>query len=214
MGDLADKLAGKFIVVDGPDGAGKSTQVKLLADLLRAEGLAVRQVRDPGGTAIGDRIREVLLDNAHSEMTIGCEMLLYMASRTQLMGQVIAPALENGECVLSDRWVSSTVAYQVAEGTATAEEVMNLYDIALKKVYPDLTVILDVPAELGLGRLTGPADRIEAKGPEFHEKVRALFLAQAKAAPAHFAVVDGAGGIQDVHERLMETLRNWTAPNA
>ena len=94
MSELTNKLAGKFIVIDGPDGSGKSTQLKLLSDHLRSEGLSVTETRDPGGTVIGDKIRKILLDNSHTEMTIGCEILLYMASRTQLMGQVISTEIE------------------------------------------------------------------------------------------------------------------------
>ena len=124
MSELADRLAGKFIVIDGPDGSGKSTQLKLLADALRSDGLEVTETRDPGGTAIGDKIRHILLDNDHTDMAIGCEILLYMASRTQLMHQTIAPAMDQGRCVLCDRWVSSTVAYQVADATATADDML------------------------------------------------------------------------------------------
>jgi len=214
MSDLTDKLAGRFLVIDGPDGAGKSTQLRLLAEFLRAGGLAVCEVRDPGGTPIGERIREVLLDNAHTEMTIGCEILLYMASRTQLMGEVIAPALAAGRCVLCDRWVSSTVAYQVAEGKAEADEVLAAYRLALRDVWPDLTVILDVPAETGLARLEGQADRIEAKGPAFHRRVRSLFLAQAEQRPAGSVVLDGTGAVEEVQAALRRTLEDWTPPHA
>ena len=126
MSGPAEKLAGKFIVIDGPDGAGKSTQLKLLAEHLRQEGVKVTGTRDPGGTRIGDSIREILLNREHADMTIGCEMLLYMASRTQLMGEVIGPAIANGRCVLCDRWVSSTVAYQLADGTMTAKEITHI----------------------------------------------------------------------------------------
>ena len=209
MSDLAGKLAGKFIVIDGPDGAGKSTQLEMLAGYLRGQGTDVCMTRDPGGTVIGDKIRRILLDNAHTDMAIGCEILLYMASRTQLMSEVIWPALQQGKCVLCDRWVSSTVAYQVAGGAATADEVMTTYEIALKGIRPDMTVILDLPAEAGLARLTAAPDRMEAKGLEFHKKVRRLFLEQAKIAPDIFAVIDGAGSAAEVHQRLLDALRNW-----
>jgi len=209
MGELADKLAGKFIVIDGPDGAGKSTQLALLAEHLRSGGLAVTETRDPGGTRIGDRIREILLDRANAGMSVGCEMLLYMASRTQLMDEVIGPALKAGRCVLCDRWVSSTVAYQVAEGKATAGDVMETYKIALGDVWPDLTIILDLPAEDGLARISGKADRMEAKGAEFHSKVRQLFLRQVEDAPRRFAVVDAAGSIDEVQRRLQGRVAEW-----
>lgn len=209
MTNLTETLARKFIVIDGPDGSGKSTQLHLLASHLRREGLSVTETKDPGGTVIGDKIREILLHTDHTDMTIGCEMLLYMASRTQLAGEVIAPAAAKGHCVLCDRWVSSTVAYQVAEGRLEAAEIMDVYRIALQDMRPDLTIILDLPAEAGLGRIDGRMDRIEAKGLEFHQKVRQLFLQQAAATPGLFTVIDAGGSEREVHQRLMGCLENW-----
>ncbi len=210
MSELADRLAGRFIVIDGPDGAGKSTQLGLLADWLREQGAEVVQTRDPGGTAIGDRIREILLDRDCREMTVGCEIMLYMASRAQLMGEVIAPGLRRGCCVLCDRWVSSTVAYQVAGG-ADERSVLKAYAAALGDVWPDLTVILDSPAELGLeraGRACGH-DRMEAKGLEFHRRVREIFLEQASQTPSRFAVLDAVGSIEDVQAGLRSVVQQW-----
>ena len=213
MSEPAKKLSGKFIVIDGPDGAGKSTQLKLLAEHLRSQGVDVVETRDPGGTAIGDKIREILLDRSHDQMVIGCEILLYMASRTQLMGEIITPAIQAGRCVLCDRWVSSTVAYQVAGGAATVRQILDTYEIALHGFYPDLTVILDLPAEVGLARLPGQPDRMEAKGLEFHQKVRELFAAQAATAPESFTVLDAAGSVDDVQQRLRSAIENWNSPN-
>ena len=216
MSELARKLAGKFIVIDGPDGAGKSTQLKLLAEHLGSRGVQVTQTRDPGGTVIGDKIRRILLDNDHDEMVTGCEIMLYMASRVQLMGEVIAPALAAGRCVLCDRWVSSTIAYQVAEGEATAKEIMDIYQIALRGHRPDLTIILDLPAEVGLARLPAQPDRMEAKGLEFHQKVRDLFLTQVQVQsdtkPKVLTVVDGNGSIEQVQQRLVSCIENWSFP--
>ncbi len=214
MSKFTEKLRGRFLVIDGPDGAGKSTQLKLLAEYLRGKGLDVLTTRDPGGTPIGEEIRRILLDNSHAEMTVGSEILLYMASRTQLMGQVIAPALQTGTCVLCDRWVSATVAYQVAEGKATAEEILSLYDLALKGIRPDLTLLLDVPAEMGLSRVSEEPDRIEAKGLDYHKKVRQLFLKQAELQhpdlPKVAAIIDAVGNIDDVQTRLRHVLENWS----
>ena len=135
MDDLSKKLVGKFIVIDGPDGAGKTTQAMLLAEHLRAGGLEVRLVRDPGGTAIGDRIRQILLDRTHGEMAVECELMLYMASRAQLAAEIIRPALAAGQCVLSDRYISSTIAYQGAGG-ANPEAIRQAGRIAVGQTWP------------------------------------------------------------------------------
>jgi len=213
MGKLSDKLAGRFVVIDGPDGAGKSTQVALLAEHLRAGGLDVTLVRDPGGTAIGDRIRQILLDRAHGEMDVACELMLYMASRAQLAAEVIRPALAAGNCVLSDRYISSTVAYQGAGGV-DVESVMQAGQIAVGRTWPDLTVILDLPSDTGLTR-AGRADehdRMEAKGSDFHRRVREIFLEQARREPGRFAVIDASGSIEEVSARLEMAIENWTRP--
>ena len=204
MTDLAAKLAGRFIVLDGPDGSGKSTQSAMLAEYLRSCGVKVVTTRDPGGTPIGDKIRTVLLDRANDVMSIGCEILLYMASRTQLWAEIISPATAAENCVLCDRWVSSTVAYQVADGKAGVEDIMAAYELALPGVGPDLTIILDLEAELGLARAAGPAghDRIEARGLKYHRRVRQLFLEQAADQPGRFVVVAAGGTIDEVHQRI------------
>ena len=216
MTDLAEKLAGRFIVLDGPDGSGKSTQLTMLAECLRACGDKVVTTRDPGGTPIGDRIRAVLLDRANDVMSINCEILLYMASRTQLMAEVISPAVAAGNCVLCDRWVSSTVAYQVADGKASAPDIMAAYDLALPGVRADLTMILDLDAEFGLARAAGADghDRIEARGAAYHRRVRELFLERAADRPDRFVVVDAAGTIDEVHQRVRDVVETWEFASA
>ena len=206
--NITERFLGRFIVIDGPDGAGKSTQLKLLAERLQAGGVDVCQTRDPGGTHIGDKIREILLDNSNHLMSVQCEMMLYMASRAQLASEVIRPALTAGKCVLCDRYISSTIAYQGAGGADTAA-IRATGDIATGGLWPDLTVILDIPAADGLGRLPSSPDRMEAKGQTFHAEVRRQFLAQAKADPQNFAVVDGEGNIEQVQERLASVVLNW-----
>ncbi len=197
-------------MIDGPDGAGKSTQIGMLAEFLRGRGLEVAQTRDPGGTAVGDRIRAVLLDNAHAEMAVACETMLYMASRAQLVSEVIRPALARGVCVLCDRFVSSTIAYQGAGG-ADPEEIRRVAEVAVGGVGPDLTVILDLGHDEGLRRAAGRAkqDRMESKGDQFHQRVREMFLAQAYAQPDKFAVIDAAGAAEQVQTRLRDELARW-----
>jgi len=177
MTDLAKKLTGKFLVLDGPDGSGKSTQIAMLAAALTEAGADVETVRDPGGTLVGDRIREILLDPGSGEIAPECETMLFMASRAQLVAECVRPALAAGRTVLCDRFVSSTLAYQGATGIA-AGTIVSAADAAIGGCWPDVTVVLDLSASAGLARIGDPDqhDRMEAKGLEYHEKVRRGFL--------------------------------------
>ena len=210
MSDWQNTLAGRFVVLDGPDGAGKTTQLRLLAEDLGAAGVEAVCVRDPGGTAIGDRIRGILLDPACGEMAVACETMLYMASRAQLVEQVIRPALSRGACVLSDRYVSSTIAYQGAGGQDT-EAVRRVAEVAIGGLWPDLTVVLDLDHEAGLhrSRLRGQLDRMESKDLDFHRRVRAIFLDQARGQGDRFAVVDADAPVEAVHERIVAAVAAW-----
>jgi dTMP kinase len=203
-----DKLRGRFLVLDGPDGAGKSTQLKLLEEVIGKQGVPVILARDPGGTAIGEKIRAILLDNGNVNMSVRCEALLYMASRAQLYSEVIAPALTAGKCVLCDRWVSSTYAYQAVAGKIGPEVILRLAEAALERTWPDLTIIVDLSGTEGLRRVKRQHDRMEAKGVEFHEKVRQAFLDLARTRP-DFRVVDGTGSVTDVHERLCAVVEHY-----
>src|SRR6185436_4631396 len=149
--NLKTKLSGKFIVFDGPDGSGKGTQLQLLAEKLTAAGLQVVRAKDPGGTPIGDRIRSVLLDFDLSTMDVRCETFLFMASRAQLISEVIEPALKASKVVLCDRFISSTCAYQGAAGY-DPQRIIELGRLAVGNTWPQLTIILDVPPEEGFRR--------------------------------------------------------------
>ncbi len=190
-------LAGKFIVFDGPDGCGKTTQRDLLAHHLQSQGLSLVTCKDPGGTDIGERIRHILLDYDLSQMDVCCETLLFMASRAQLVGEVIDPALKQNKVVLCDRFVTSTCAYQGAAGY-DMQWIIELAPFAIVDTWPDLTIILDIDVETGLERTgrkphhTGKnrkrsagqhtmfddafTDAMEARPLEFHRKVRQNFL--------------------------------------
>ena len=201
--DAADwsRLAGRFVVLDGGEGSGKSTQSKRLAAWLRDRGLDVTHVRDPGGTDISERVRGLLLDPANDEMAMRCEMLLYMAARAQLVAERIRPALDAGGVVVADRFVSSTLAYQLGGDGLRADDIEAVAGVATGGLVPDLTVILDVPVEQARGRhVTKPVlfagaeqvdlDRIERRPEEYHRRVRHNYLDQAARHPARYAVVD------------------------
>ncbi len=166
---------GVFIVLDGPDGSGKSTQTARLRDHLADLGRTVVHLRDPGGTRVGEKVRDILLDRAHIELTPMTECLLFMASRAQLVRERINPALENGLVVLCERWVTSTVCYQGYAGGLSPEAIWELADIATGGTRPDLTLILDVQARKGIDRISGEPDLMESRSLDFHERVRRGF---------------------------------------
>jgi len=203
--DWEGVLSGKLIVLDGPDGCGKSTQAKVLAQWLQSQGAPTRTYRDPGDTTIGEQIRRILLSPAHLAMSTRAEVLLYMAARAQLWQERIAPALRERECVVLDRWVSSTCAYQGYAGEFGMDNAIQLARDSLARVWADLTMILDVDLKTCAGRLPGKLDRIEAKPREYHKKVREGFLRLAEQQDG-FIVVDAGGDIDAVHERVKEQV--------
>jgi len=206
--DLRDKLRGKFIVFDGPDGCGKTTQLARLADALTAAGGSVILARDPGGTVIGERIRDVLLGHDLSQMDVRCETLLFMASRAQLVAEVIAPALQSGQTVLCDRFISSTCAYQGAAGHDIAK-VIGLGEVAVGEVWPDITCVLDLPSETGLARARrDDTDAMEARPLAFHRRVRDLFAKMPELYPKPVVVVDATGTIDEVYASVIEALKH------
>ena len=196
----ATSLQGKFIVFDGPDGSGKSTQITRFVEWCRGQGLTVKEVREPGGTSIGEQIREVLLATKNVEMTLPCEMLLYMASRAQLMEQEVIPALERGEIVVADRFISATLVYQGYAGGLPVHWIEQVGEVALQEKWPDLTIIFDVDGETASRRLNPLLDRMELKGQTFHKKVREGFLALAENEPEKYAVIDSTAPIDAVEE--------------
>ncbi|MCA9296107.1 MAG: dTMP kinase [Phycisphaerales bacterium] len=201
-----DRLRGRFIVFDGPDGSGKTTQFHRFAAACRSHGLAVCEVREPGGTPIGEQIREILLDPANHDMSLRCEMMLYMASRAQLIEQTIRPALMSGELVLADRFISSTLAYQGTAGGMSQEEILAVGRVAIGSIWPHLTVVFDVDADTAAERLNPLLDRMEQKGQAFHTRVRQGYLAQAQATPDQYLVIDARATEADVHERLLDGI--------
>lgn len=202
---LKEKLTGRFIVLDGPDGSGKGTQIPLLIERLRREGLDPVRATDPGGTRIGDRIRSVLLDHDLSGMDVRCETLLFMASRAQLVAEVIDPALREGKVVVCDRFISSTCAYQGAAGYDVSR-VIELGRVAVGNTWPSLTLILNVLPEEGFSRRGRITDAMEARPLDFHRRVHQIFLQLPGKYPGQVEVIDAAGTPEQVHQRIMESL--------
>jgi dTMP kinase len=204
--NLASKLRGKFIVLDGPDGCGKTTQTRLLVGWLQKQKVPTDSFRDPGDTAIGEKIRQILLSREHAAMSTPAEVLLYMAARAQLWAEKITPALAANKCVVLDRWLSSTCAYQGYAGGFGMDKVIKIARECLERVWPDLTIILDVDAKAGLSRLHRQFDRMEQKGDIYHEKVRQGFLLLAKERE-DFVVVNAAGDMETVHQKVIEVVQ-------
>jgi dTMP kinase len=203
---LAQTLGGRFIVLDGSEGCGKTTQARMLGQSLEAAGLSCLIVRDPGTTRIGEQIRAILLNPDHGEMGMRCEMLLYMAARAQMMVEIILPALLAGNVVICDRFVSSTLAYQLGGEGLTAEEIRSIGDVAIRGYWPDLTIILDIPADQGMARVRREKDRIEQRSNEYHEQVRRNYLAQAKTDPDHYRVIGADRTPEQVHEDVWRAV--------
>ena len=202
---MKNKLKGKFIVLDGPYGCGKSTQCILLSQCLMKNGVEVVTFRDPGATVISEEIRQILLNSDHAAMNTRTEMLLYMASRAQLWAEKMAPALQANMCVILDRWLSSTCAYQGYAGGFGMEKVIELAEGSLERCWPDLTVILDVNLKTASARLSTNLDRMEQKEDAYHQRVREGFLELAKTRK-DFVVVDAAGDIETVQKRVLEII--------
>ena len=177
-----------LVTLEGNEGCGKSTQIRLLYRYLKKKGRKVIYTREPGGTVIGDRLRQVLLDVRHQKMSPICETLLYMASRAQLVSEVVTPRLARGYVVLCDRWMDATVAYQGYAGGVDVRWIETLGRTATQGVAPKLTLYLDLPVKAGLARAKKRhrADRMEKKRLRFHEKVRRGFLAIARKEPRRF----------------------------
>lgn len=204
---MSHSLFGKFIVLDGPDGCGKSTQTRMLCDWITRQGVTARRFRDPGDTAIGERIREILLSPAHDSMATMTEFLLYMAARAQLWTEKIAPALVAQECVVLDRWLSSTYAYQGFAGGFGPDRVLQIAEDSLERVWPDLTIILDVDGVTAGQRMDRQLDRMELKGDAYHQRVREGFLDLA-GTRNDFCVVDACQDIDTVHAEVMKAIES------
>jgi dTMP kinase len=197
-----------FITLEGPEGAGKSTNREYLAERLRAAGIEVLLTREPGGTPLAERIRDVLLTPVEEVMNADTELLLVFAARAQHLATVIRPALERGAVVLCDRFTDSTYAYQGAGRGLSLARIAALEDFVQGELRPDLTLVFDLPVDVGLARASarGRLDRFEQEGQAFFQKVREAFLARAAAAPQRYVLVDAAQPLAQVQQSLDSLL--------
>jgi dTMP kinase len=195
-----------FLSLDGIDGTGKSTQLRLLAETLRGRGLTVTTCVDPGGTDLGAKLREILLHGRQTTMSVRTECLLFMASRAELIQQVITPALDRGEIVLSDRYLLANVVYQGHAGGLLPEEVWSLGQFATSGLFPDLTIVLDLPVDIAKSRRAGKADRMESRDNAYFERVRQGFLIEAARDPTRYQVVDATPNVNRVQTAIAEVV--------
>lgn len=198
-------MAGLFITLEGMDGAGKSTHIPTILQLLQQRGREVVSTREPGGTPLGEELRELLL---HREMHVETESLLMFAARAEHLQQVILPALARGAMVVSDRFTDASYAYQCGARGLPVEKMQTLESWVQGSLQPDITLLFDVPVEVSLQRLAGARtpDKFEAQGAEFFEKLRAQYLARAAEFPARFRVIDAHQPLENVKAEVEEII--------
>ncbi|MBN1602441.1 MAG: dTMP kinase [Chitinispirillaceae bacterium] len=200
---------GSFIAFEGIDGCGKSTQVALLREKLSRMGYTVDVTREPGGTVISERIREILIDPKHSEMTDECEILLYLAARAQHVRQRIVPALENGDIVLCDRFQLATFAYQGFGRGFPMERLIELNEFAMGANVPDVTFVFDIPVEEAFNRMRKMnklKDRLESAGDEFFHRIHNGYLELGRRDPQRVSIIDASRSIEEVQNEVIERI--------
>ena len=196
-----------FLSIDGGDGTGKSTQTELLCQWLREQSREVAACRDPGSTRLGEAVRNLLLDRHDLKIDRRSEMLLYMAARAQMVEEVVRPALEQGKAVVSDRYLLANVAYQGYGGGLDVATLWEVGRVATGGLMPELTIVLDVPAEVAAARLARPLDRMEQQGAAFHARVREGFLAEAARQPERIVVVSAVGSVEQVQSEIRRIVQ-------
>lgn len=203
-------IQGIFISLEGGEGGGKSTQIVRLREKLESIGKKIVITREPGGTAISEKIREILLDKANLGMAYSTEVLLFQAARAQVYRELILPALEMGKWVIADRTGDSSVVYQGIVRDFGVDIIKDLNKLSTKNMVPSLTILLDVPVEVGLGRRMGTDknDRLDLESKTFHEKVRAGYLKVAADEPERFVIVDASKSIEEVAAAIWKTVED------
>ena len=198
-----------FITIEGPDGGGKTTQMNMLVPALEERGLDIVRTREPGGTDIGDQIRSVIMDMKNKSMDPRAEILLFCASRAQLVSELIRPSLASGKIVLCDRYADSTMAYQGYGHGLDRTALKNLLEFATGGLKPDLTILLDISAEAGLRRRITNHDewnRMDDYALQFHERVRKGYLEMAAAEPERFAVIHADRSKEEIHDEIVAVI--------
>lgn len=202
---------GRFLSFEGGEGVGKTTQIALLKDWLQNQGKTVVLTREPGGTALGESIRGLLLDPQYPAMASDTELLLMFAARAEHVAKVIQPALVRGDWVISDRFADASFVYQGVGRGIDAQRLSDLAQWTLQGFAPDRTLLLDMAVEQGMERvqLRGKKDRFELEDCEFFERIRQGYLQRAVAEPARFSVIEAAHAIEDVHQRITQEVAQW-----
>ena len=196
---------GLFITFEGPDGCGKTTQMNLLAQYFEKKGKKVVLTREPGGKGLGEKVREILL-NYNGEVSDRCESFLFLADRAQNIDIIVKPAVKQGEIVLCDRHIDSTVAYQGYGRGLDINEINMLNNLATGGKKPDLTLVFDVDVETSMKRVGKEKDRMESAGIDFHNRVRNGYLELAKQEPDRIKVLDATKTIEEIHEKVVEIV--------
>ena len=199
---------GIFITMEGPDGSGKSTQIELLKEYLEGAGYDVLITREPGGNRISEAIREIILNSEYTEMSPVTEMMLYASARAQLIAEVIGPAIESGKAVISDRFVDSSLVYQGMARGLGVETVYEINKVAIGEYMPQLTIMLDLPAEVGISRKKDQKelDRMELESLEFHKKVAAGYREMAQRFPERIKSIDATLPIEEIYGIIKGSL--------
>ncbi|MCK5647244.1 MAG: dTMP kinase [Gammaproteobacteria bacterium] len=204
---------GKFITIEGSEGSGKSTNIRFVQDYLSSKNIEFISTREPGGTPVAEKIRDLLLDNANTSLCDDAELLLMFAARSQHLNELIIPALESGKWVISDRFTDASYAYQGGGRGLSWQKIAQLEQWVQGSLRPDATILLDIPVELGMERVRerGETDRFEQEQLGFFNRIRESYLKLARENPERFHIVNTQPAIEDVHKQLIQVMDKLTA---
>ena len=198
-----------FIVFEGVDGAGKTTQLTQLVKWLEQRGTHVVTCKDPGSTKLGEELRSILLSSVDTPISMRAEMMLFTTARTQLVDEIVRPALAAGKTVVLDRYIYSTIVYQGHAGNLSTDDIRQVNHIATEGLKPDLTFVIDLPVEVSMQRLGDSLDRMESRGQEYFKKVRAGFIAEAERSPKSIELIDGNRPPEEIQAELQTITKRY-----